>query len=76
MEGLKATEKYMLTIREASAYFSIGEKKMRRMAENNEGRYGIFCGNRYFIIRPLMEQYFKELAEKGDSQDAESNTGE
>ena len=75
MEGLKASEKYMLTIREASAYFSIGEKKMHRMAENNEGGFGILCGNRYLIIHPLMEQYFKELAEKGDSQDAESTTG-
>ena len=26
-------DKYMLTIREASIYFSIGEKKLRRLAE-------------------------------------------
>ncbi len=35
------SEKFMLSIREASAYFSIGTKKMRRLAEDNIG--GI-CG--------------------------------
>lgn len=28
-------EKYMLTIKEAAAYFNIGIKKMRRLAEDN-----------------------------------------
>ena len=28
-------EKYMLTIREASIYFNIGVKKIRRLAEDN-----------------------------------------
>ena len=32
-------EKYALTIREASEYFSIGTKKMRRLAEDNLGRF-------------------------------------
>ena len=32
------SEKYMLTINEAAAYFSIGVKKLRRMAEDNEGK--------------------------------------
>ena len=31
------SEKFMLSIREASAYFSIGTKKMRRLAEDNIG---------------------------------------
>ena len=30
-------EKYMLTIREASIYFNIGVKKIRRLAEDNLG---------------------------------------
>ena len=69
-------EKYLLTIREAAAYFNIGEKKIRRMAENNDGGYAFFIGNRYLIIRPLMEQYFMKLAEKGATLDAEIDTGE
>lgn len=30
------SQKYMLLIKEASAYFNIGVKKMRRMAGDNE----------------------------------------
>lgn len=36
------SEKYMLTIKEASEYFSIGIKNMRRMAEQNTGFYAVF----------------------------------
>ncbi len=66
----------MLTVKEASIYFSIGEKKIRRMAEDNDGGYALFNGNRYLIIRPLMEQYFVKLAKKEANTDAKSNTGE
>ena len=76
MDELKIPEKFILSVKEAALYFGMGEKKMRRMAENNEGGFGIFCGNRYLVIRPLMEQYFTALAKKGGTQDAESNTGE
>ena len=34
-ELIPVQEKYALTIREASEYFSIGIKKMRRLAEDN-----------------------------------------
>lgn len=74
MEKVKLSEKFMLTIREANIYFGIGEKKMRRLAEDNEGSFALFSGNRYLIIRPLMEQYFMELAKKGGQADAESDT--
>ncbi len=33
---MPVSEKYMLTIREASVYFNIGVKKMRRLAEDLE----------------------------------------
>ena len=42
-------EKYMLTIREASIYFNIGVKKIRRLAEDNLGVFSIYSGNRYLI---------------------------
>ena len=58
MEKVKLSEKFMLTIKEANIYFGIGEKKLRRLAEDNEGSFALFTGNRYLIIRPLMEQYF------------------
>ena len=42
-------EKYTLTIEEASKYFRIGEKKLRKLAEENidAGGGGSFC-----IIEP------------------------
>lgn len=50
-------DKFLLTIKEAAAYFSIGEKKMRRLAEDNLGTYAVFSGNRYLVIRPKFEEY-------------------
>lgn len=34
--------KYMLTIREAAVYFNIGIKKMRRLVEDNQGRFSVY----------------------------------
>lgn len=53
-------EKYMLTIKEASAYFNIGNKKLRRLAEENTGRFSIYSGNRYLIIRAKFEKFIEE----------------
>ena len=50
-------EKYMLTIREASIYFNIGVKKIRRLAEDNLGVFSIYSCNRYLIIRPKFEEH-------------------
>ncbi len=55
------SEKYMLTIKEASAYFNIGIKKMRRLAEDNTDSFAILMGNRYLIIRMRFEDYINSL---------------
>ena len=44
--GVSVSEKYMLTIKEAAEYFSIGTKKMRRL--------------RYLIIRTKFEKFVDE----------------
>ncbi len=56
-ELLPVSEKYMLTIKEAAAYFNIGVKKMRRIAEDNLGNIAVYCGNRYLVIRPRFEEF-------------------
>lgn len=53
-------EKYMLTIREAAVYFNIGIKKMRRLAEDNQGRFSVYSGNRYLIIRTKFEKFIED----------------
>ena len=55
-------EKYMLSLKEAGVYFNIGIKKMRRMAELNEGGFALFNGNRWIICRPKFEEYLFLIA--------------
>ena len=63
-------EKYMLSLKEAGVYFNIGIKKMRRMAELNEGGFALFNGNRWIICRPKFEEYLLKLM-KSPSEAAE-----
>ena len=50
-------EKYTLTIKEPAAYFNIGEKRMRRIAEENTDSFAVFSGNRYLIVRTKFEEF-------------------
>lgn len=56
-------EKYTLTVKEAAAYFNIGIKRMRRLAEENTGRFSVFSGNKYLIIRNKFEKFIDESSE-------------
>ena len=55
-------EKYTLTIEEASKYFRIGEKKLRKLAKDNPdaGRL-IMNGNRLQIKRRQFEKVIDSL---------------
>jgi len=59
-QAVPICDKYTLTIKEAASYFNIGTKKMRRLAEDNTGRFAVFSGNRYLIIRPKFEKFIDE----------------
>ena len=60
MTDISVNEKYTLTIKEAAAYFNIGVKKMRRLAEDHLGEFAVCTGNRYLIIRVKFEEYLQE----------------
>ena len=62
---LKLNEKYMLTIKEAAAYYGIGMKFLRRCAENEEGKFSVICGNRVMIIKTKFEEYLHACSESG-----------
>ena len=50
-------EKYTLTVEEASKYFRIGEKKLRKLAEENlDAGWVIVNGNRIQIKRKQFEK--------------------
>ena len=55
-------DKYTLTIKEVVAYFNIGEKKMRRLAMENTGRFSVMSGNGYLIIRPKFEKFLENTS--------------
>jgi len=57
------SEKYTLTIKEIAAYFNIGIKKLRRIAEDNLGTVAVYCGNRFLIIRPKFEEFILNSSE-------------
>ena len=71
--AVPVSEKYMLTIKEASEYFSIGVKKMRRLAEENEGSFALYLGNHYLIVRAKFEDYIETLISKEEKTDHEEN---
>lgn len=56
---MDVTDKYSLSIKEAAQYFSIGIKKMRRLAEDNVGDFAVYNGNRYIIIRSKFEKFLE-----------------
>ena len=62
-------QKFLLTITEASAYFNIGIKQMRRIAEEHRGDFVIFQGNRYLIVRRMMEEYIIGLMKSEEGED-------
>ena len=55
-------EKYTLTVEEASKYFRIGEKKLRRIVEENQSAgWLIMNGNRVQIKRKQFEKVIDSL---------------
>ena len=55
-------EKYTLTIEEAAKYFRIGEKKLRKLAEENpDANWLIMNGNRIQIKRKQVEKVIDSL---------------
>lgn len=55
-------EKYTLTIEEAARYFRIGEKKLRKLAEENpNANWLIMNGNRIQIKRRQFEKIIDSL---------------
>ena len=63
MRAVPIGEKFMLTIKEAAHYYNIGQKKLRRMAEDNLGVFSVYSGNRYLIIRPKFEEFILNSSE-------------
>lgn len=56
----RSIEKYTLTIKEAAAYYGIGQKKLRKLCEFNlYNGFAIYSGNRYLLIRNKFEEFLE-----------------
>ena len=54
-------EKYTLTLEEASDYFGIGEKTLRRfIKEHQNERFIILNGTKIYIKKKMFEKYIDE----------------
>ena len=61
-KNVPISEKYMLTMKEASEYFGIGENKLRRFAEESKNAKWLFMnGNRIQIKRKQFEKILDEV---------------
>lgn len=57
-EVIPLWQKYNLTIQEASAYFGIGETKLRKIVDNNsDAVYILMNGTKVLIKRRLFEEF-------------------
>ena len=56
-------QKELLTVKEAAAYFGIGENKLREITEGPNNPYVLWVGNKRLIKRRLMENYIEESIE-------------
>ena len=61
MNEIPFWEKYTLTVKEASEYFHIGEKRFRQILEENYGAdFIIYNGSRLMIKRKCFERFIDE----------------
>ena len=55
------SEKALLTLEEASAYFNIGICKMRELTNDENCPYVLWNGNKRLIKRQLLEEHLNRL---------------
>ena len=68
-------ERYALTIREASAYFRIGENSLRKLvAENPDAEFIVMLGNRALIKRVKFEEYLNKAKSVEDAFNPDIST--
>lgn len=62
-QKLPLNQRFTLTLKEASQYFHIGEKKLRKMAAEDHGvGFLIHNGRKVLIIREEFEQFLRHTS--------------
>ncbi|MCP1101028.1 excisionase family DNA binding protein [Aequitasia blattaphilus] len=56
-------EKFNLTITEAAEYFNIGEKKLRKLTDDNlDCGFAIYNGTKVLINRKKFEEFLNQIS--------------
>lgn len=62
MYQIPMNEKFTLSIKEASQYFGLGEKKLRQIVNSNpQAKFVLWNGNRMQIKRSEFENFLNEI---------------
>ena len=62
MNKIPISEKYNLTINEASEYFNIGRDKLYALAKEDGCKFVIHNGRSILIKRKVLEKYLEQVA--------------
>ena len=58
-----AWEKELLSVKEAAAYFGIGENKLRELTDNPDCQSVLWVGSKRLIKREKMKKYLSDIDE-------------
>lgn len=56
-------EKELLSVKEAAAYFGIGENKLRELTDNPDCQSALWVGSKRLIKREKMKKYLSDIDE-------------
>ena len=60
-ESVPISEKALLTMEEASAYYNVGVPKLRELTDDDDCPYVLWNGKRRLIKRQKFEEYLLDL---------------
>ena len=63
-QPIPVKDKFLLTINEASEYFNIGQKNMRRIAEDHLDSFSLHTSTTHTIFRTKCEKYYTRCLKK------------
>ena len=61
-KNIQIRDKFCLTVEEASAYFNLGVKKIRQIAQEQNGNLSVLNGSKVLIKRKKFEEFLDRVA--------------
>lgn len=61
-KNIQIRDKFCLTVEEASEYFNLGTKKIRQIAQDQNGDLSVLNGSKVLIKRKKFEEFLDRVA--------------